>query len=265
MNKDLLCEKINEPSEFLDYLHYYFQKGLLELQTMHSEGKYHGDIRPDFIQCNDSECILESSYTKASTSSFSPNDMFVPPEIALGYALSDGMDLDDAIHSYQTKSPAIDILTTYCPMIATQYTTAALKSLIGKPMPLSYSDCWAYGMSFLYALDCMKDYNKFMLNDFWKDDCNDFFECLQSLLCLKTRKIPILKKKSIWEGKVCDLSDGECNENSSKSCDASLTHVVSSDASCSSTHPPVVARGRTKLSVPIHHGAHNKTRKALRN
>lgn len=262
MNKDLLSEKINEPHELLDILYYYFQKGLLELQAMHSSGKYHTDIRPEYIQCNDDVCILEAKETKTS---FSPNDLFVPPEIALGNAVSDGIELDDAIHSYQTKSPALDLISTYCPTIATQYTATALKSIVGKPMPQNYSDYWAYGMCFLYALDSMKDYNRFMLNDFWKNDSVQFFECLQSLLCLKTRKIHIIKTNAWVEPVVYDLRDEECIDNSSKFSETSLTHVESSDASETSKPHPVGGRGRMKLNGSIHHAAHNKTRKALRN
>jgi hypothetical protein len=261
INKDLLSEKVNDPSEMLDTFFYYFQKGLLELESMHSEGIYHADIRPMYIQCNEDMCILESKETKFS---FSPNDLFVPPEIALGTAVSDGIELNDAIHSYQTKSPALELLSTYCPTIATQYTAEALKSIVGKPMPANYSDCWSYGMSFLYALDCMKEYNKFYVSEFWKNDSVSFFECLQSLLCLKSRKIPTIKRHVWPKPAVHDLHDEEYTENSSKTSDVSLAYAESSDAEHSSKHPPTGARCRMMLARSIHHGAHNKTRKAPR-
>jgi hypothetical protein len=268
MSCELLSEKINEPHDFLDMLHYYFQKGLIELQTMHNEGNIHGNIRPDYIVCSDDKCILIEG--KDEEERFSPLDAFVPPEIALGNAIREGVDIDDAIHSYQTKSTALQLISTYLPTIAVQYTAVELKSLVGRPILQTQSDYWAYGMSFLFALDCMKEYNKFYSSDFWKNDKNEFFECLQSLLCLKTRKMSMIKKQT-WN--ILESSyDEECTEYSSKTygTETSLTSstyetsVSSSACELSKPHPTEV-RDRKKLIVPIRRVEHNKTRKAPRN
>lgn len=267
MSCDLLSEKVNEPNELLHMIHYYFQKGLIELQTMHNEGKVHGNIRPEYIICSEFKCTLIEGRDDESEI-FSPLDAFVPPEIALGNAIREGLDIDDAIHSYQTKSTALQLISTYLPTVAVQYTAEELKSLVGRPILQTQSDYWAYGMTYLFALDCMKEYNKFYSSEFWKNDKKEFFECLQSLLCLKTRKIPMIKKQT-WN--ILESScDEECTDDSSKTYGAEISVSSASETSASLAYEPskphqAEVRDRKKLVLPIRRVEHNKTRKAPRN
>jgi hypothetical protein len=250
---------VTDGSLILDYL----KGSIRSLQILHKTGIAHGELDPSVIQIEDTFEFLEGTLSTH----------YAAPEITLGLAVLEGYEIPVAVQLWKDESKAFQLLETWLPDIAEEYTEKALYRFIGTPISEQQSDIWSLAICYLFLYD-----------DLYKQQTKKlkivqglFLEAIESMLRLRGRTFP-----SFEEETAASLAPIESTTTtvagmtaepavSAEPAEPAVSAEPAEPAVPVTTVAPVLpvetdgqmgtARRRWTLAAPIHRGERNKTRR----
>jgi hypothetical protein len=167
--------------------------------------------------------------------------MYSAPEIALGLAVVEKYNPEEAVQIWKQESVAMHWIEQWIPSVAEEYTIRALQKLIGTPVPEQQSDIWSLGLSYL----CM--YDSLYTKEIPFSEKEQFFEAISGMLRLRGRKLPSVEPA---------LPADETDETAGPA-ETTAVHSGRLNGNLAVVHHS----GRMMLTEPIRRGERNKTRR----